>query len=85
MGIAHPTFLVRKKLEFTTTQKSFTPDIEQVKATSAEVKILCQRIDAEILILDDIITQLEEQNRNSSLYQYRLNKAKRLLKMEYCK
>ncbi len=64
------------------TQKKFTPDMEQVKATSAKVKILCQRMDAEILILDDIIAQLEEQNRNSPLYKYRLNKAKRLLKME---
>lgn len=64
------------------THKSFTSDLEQVKITSAKVKILCQRMDAEILILDDIIAQLEEQNRNSPLYQYRLNKAKRLLKME---
>ena len=64
------------------TQQSFIPDMEKVKATSAKVKILCERMDAEILILDDIIAQLEEQNRNSPLYQYRLNKAKRLLKME---
>lgn len=39
--------------------------MQQVKATSAKAEILCQRMDAEILILDDIIAQLEEQNRNS--------------------
>ena len=61
------------------TQEPFTPDMEQIKATSAKVKALCQRMDAEILILDDIIAQLEEENRRSPLYQYRLNKAKRLL------
>jgi DNA replication protein DnaC len=61
------------------TQEPFTPDIEQIKATSAKVKALCQRMDAEILILDDIIAQLEEENRRSLLYQYRLNRAKRLL------
>ncbi|MBF2056143.1 MAG: hypothetical protein IGQ45_02735 [Cyanobacterium sp. T60_A2020_053] len=64
------------------TQQPFTPDIEKIKATSAKVKKLCERMDAEILILDDIIAQLDEQNRNSPLYQYRLNKAKRLLKIE---
>ncbi len=52
---------------------------EQIKATSAKVKALCQRMDAELLILDDIIAQLEEDNRRSPLYQYRLNRAKRLL------
>jgi hypothetical protein len=61
------------------TKESFTPDMEKIKATSAKVKVLCQRMDAEILILDDIIAQLEEQNRSSPVYQYRLNKAKRLL------
>ena len=64
------------------TQEKSIPDIEQIKATSAKVKKLCERMDAEILILDDIIAQLDEQNRNSPVYQYRLNKAKRLLKIE---
>ena len=30
------------------TQEPFTPDMEQIKATSAKVKALCQRMDAEI-------------------------------------
>jgi len=64
------------------TQEKFIPNIEKIKATSAKVKKLCERMDAEILILDDIIAQLDEQNRSSPVYQYRLNKAKRLLKIE---
>ncbi len=61
------------------TQETFTPDIQQIKATSAKFKALFERMDAQILVLDDIIAQLEEENRRSPLYQYRLNKAKRLL------
>ncbi len=61
------------------TQKPFTPDIEQIKVTSAKFKALFERMDAQILVLDDIIAQLEEENRRSPLYKYRLNKAKRLL------
>ena len=61
------------------TKKAFVPDMEQIKATSAKVQALCQRMDAEILVLDDIIAQLEEDNRHSPVYQYRLNRAKRLL------
>ncbi len=64
------------------TQEQFIPDIEQVKKTSLKFQELFKRMDAEILILDDIIAQLDEQNRNSPLYKYHLNKAKRLLKME---
>ncbi|PSB03984.1 hypothetical protein [Merismopedia glauca] len=61
------------------------PDIEKVKQTSAKVKELCQRADARILILDDLIAQLEESIRSSPLYRYRLNKAKRLLNIESSK
>lgn len=32
------------------TQQPFTPDIEKIKVTSAKVKKLCERMDAEILI-----------------------------------
>ncbi|WP_017295563.1 hypothetical protein [Geminocystis herdmanii] len=64
------------------TQEKFIPDIEQIKKTSLKFQELCKRMDAEILILDDIIAQLDEQNRNSPVYQYRLNKAKRLLEIE---
>jgi len=61
------------------TQETFVPDREQIKLTSAKVQALCLRMDAEILVLDDVIAQLEEDNRRSPVYQYRLNRAKRLL------
>jgi hypothetical protein len=61
------------------TQQPFVPDMEKIKATSAKFKALCQRMDAHILVLDDMIAQLEEDYRRSPLYQYRLNRAKRLL------
>jgi uncharacterized protein YdcH (DUF465 family) len=60
-------------------EQPFTPDIEQIKAISAKFKALFQRMDAHILIMDDMIAQLEEDYRRSPLYQYRLNRAKRLL------
>lgn len=56
------------------TQESFPLDMEKIKAISSKFKALCQRMDAQIFI-----TQLEEENRCSPLYQYRLNKAKRFL------
>lgn len=55
------------------------PDIEKVKQTSAKIQEICKRADANILILDDIIAQLEEDNRSSPVYQYRLKRAKQLL------
>ena len=61
------------------TQAQFTPDIEQIKATYLKFQELFKRMDAEIIILDDIIAQIEADIRTSTLYQYRLNKAKRLL------
>jgi uncharacterized protein YdcH (DUF465 family) len=61
------------------TQEAFTPDIEKIKANSAKFQALFKRMDAEILILDDIIAQLDEQIRSSPVYAYHLNKAKRLL------
>ena len=61
------------------TQEAFIPDIEQVKKTSLKFQELFKRMDAEILILDDIIAQLDEQIRSSPVYAYRLNRAKRLL------
>ncbi len=64
------------------TQEQFIPDIAQIKQTSLKFQEIFKRMDAEILILDDIIAQLEADIRSSKLYQYRLNKAKRLLKID---
>jgi hypothetical protein len=64
------------------TEEPKLPNIEKVKQTSAKVKELCQRADAGILILDDLIAQLEENIRSYGLDHYRLNKAKKLLNIE---
>ena len=61
------------------TQQRQLPDLEKVKQTSAKIQEICKRADANILILDDIIAQLEADNRSSPVYQYRLKRAKRLL------
>lgn len=61
------------------TEKPQPPSLEKVKQTSAKVQEICKRADANILILDEIIAQLEEENRRSPLYQSRLRRAKRLL------
>ena len=61
------------------TEQRQPPDIEKVKQTSAKIREICKRADANILILDDIIAQLEENIRSSPVYQYRLKRAKQLL------
>lgn len=61
------------------TEQRQLPDIEKVKQTSAKIREICKRADANILILDDIIAQLEESIRSSPVYQYRLKRAKQLV------
>jgi hypothetical protein len=39
----------------------------------------CKMLDALNILLDEAIAQVEEENRRSPLYQYRLEKAKKLL------
>ena len=60
-------------------QTPLTPSLEKVKQRANKVQNICQRADAEILILDELIAKLETQNRSSKPYLYRLNKAKYLL------
>lgn len=64
-------------------QSNFSPNSEQIQATSKKVNLLCQKIDAEIIILDDIIAQIEADSQASQLYQYRLNKAKSYRRNDY--
>lgn len=56
------------------TAKNFSPDLEQIKKTSAKAQEICQRADAGIAILDDLIAQLDKQIRDSILYKYRSGK-----------
>lgn len=64
------------------TQQPQPPDLEKVKQRSAKMQEIGKRSDANILILDYIIGQLEEQNRQQPMYQYRLKKAMRLLDID---
>jgi hypothetical protein len=64
------------------TQEQFTPDIEQIKQTSLKFQEVFKRMDAGIAILDDLIVQIDSDIRSSKLYQYRLNKAKRMLNID---
>lgn len=64
------------------TQNQPIPNLEQVQQTSARIKEVCQRADAGISILDDLIAQLDQQIRSSPMYSYRLNKAKHLLNIK---
>jgi hypothetical protein len=51
------------------------PDLQKVKQTSAKILEVCQRADAGISILDDLISQLESQINTSPLYRYRSKKS----------
>lgn len=62
-------------------QQPYPLSLERVKQRAVKVQEICQQADANILILDEIIAQLEEQIHHSSLSRYRLNKAKKLLKL----
>ncbi|HEY9694454.1 MAG TPA: hypothetical protein V6D15_19805 [Oculatellaceae cyanobacterium] len=64
------------------TQNQPLPNLEQVQQTSAKIKEVCQRADAGISILDDLIAQLDQQIRSAPMYSYRLNKAKHLLNIQ---
>jgi ABC-type branched-subunit amino acid transport system ATPase component len=59
--------------------QSSLPSLEQVQQRSLKVQAICRRADAEILILDELIAQVESENRSSRVNLYRLNKAKHLL------
>lgn len=63
------------------TKKPIPPDLETIKARGAKIQELCERMDAHILVLDEIIAMLDEQKRASPLYQARLKRAKRLLNL----
>lgn len=50
------------------TKSTFSPSSEQIQTTSKKVNLLCRKIDAEIIILDDIIAKLEVDLHVSMLY-----------------
>lgn len=61
------------------TQQSQPPDLEKVKQTAAKLHDICIMFDAQIMVLDELIAQVEAQNRNNPINVYRREKGKRLL------
>ncbi|MFM7579115.1 MAG: hypothetical protein ACKO5Q_19550 [Microcystaceae cyanobacterium] len=59
--------------------QSSEPSLERIQQRSLKVQAICRRADAEIVILDELIAQVEAENRASRVNLYRLNKAKHLL------
>ena len=52
---------------------------EKVKQRAARMHDICLMFDAQIMILDELIAQVEAENRNNPINVYRREKGKRLL------
>ncbi len=61
------------------TQQPQPPDLEKVKQTAARMREICLMFDAQIMLLDELIAQVEAENRNNPINVYRREKGKRLL------
>lgn len=61
------------------TQQSQLPDLEKVGQRAARMQEICLMFDAQIMILDELIAQVEAENRNNPMNVYRREKGKRLL------
>ena len=61
------------------TQTPQVPDPEKVKQRVARMREICQMFDAQILILDELIADVEAQNRNNPINLRRREKGKRLV------
>ncbi|NJM67363.1 MAG: hypothetical protein HC851_17650 [Acaryochloris sp. RU_4_1] len=57
------------------TQHLPPPKLDRIHQRAAKVQEICQQADEGILMLDELIAQLEEQIRSSSVYRYRLNRS----------
>jgi hypothetical protein len=65
------------------TQFSHPPSLERVKARAAKFQGVMQRADANLVILDHIIAELEADIRKQPMYLNRLKKAKQLLNIPF--
>lgn len=61
------------------TQPPQFPDLEKVKQRAARMRDICLMFDAQIMVLDELIAQVEAENRNNPINVYRREKGKRLL------
>lgn len=62
------------------TQQPQPPDLEKVKQTAAKLRDICTMFDTQIMVLDELIAQVEAENRHNPVNVYRREKGKRLLK-----
>ncbi len=60
-------------------QPSQTPNPEKIKQTASRLRDICTMFDAQILILDELIAQVEAENRNHPLNYTKKMKGKALL------
>ena len=61
------------------TQPPQLPAPEKVKQRAARMREICIMFDAQIMVLDELIAQVEAENRNNPINVYRREKGKRLL------
>ena len=61
------------------TQPLHLPDPEKVKQRVARMREICLMFDAQIMVLDELIAQVEAENRKNLINLYRREKGKRLL------
>ena len=61
------------------TQLPQIPDPEKVKQRAARMREICVMFDAQIMVLDELIAQVEAENRNNRINVYRREQGKRLL------
>lgn len=54
-------------------------DLEKVKQRAAKMREICLMFDAQIMILDELIAQVEAENRNNPFNVYQREKGKRLV------
>ncbi|MDZ4873544.1 MAG: hypothetical protein CLLPBCKN_002940 [Chroococcidiopsis cubana SAG 39.79] len=55
------------------------PDLEKVKQRAARMREICLMFDAQIMLLDELIAQVEAENRNNPINVYRRGKGNILL------
>ncbi len=58
------------------TQTPQLPDPKKVKQRAARMREICSMFDVQIMILDELIAQVEAENRNNPINVYRREKAK---------
>lgn len=62
-----------------TQQQPQPPNLEKVKQRAAKMHEICLMFDAQIMLLDELIAQVEAENRNHPMNVYRREKGKRLI------